>query len=59
VGSYRTEKLLLQLIGYNYPMKCHRLYLIADSENFILNTLKMGDILQYGLRKACVNEGKD
>jgi len=42
-----TEKLLYKLIGYNCSMKCHRLYLIADFENFSLDTLKMADICCY------------
>jgi len=30
-------------------MKCHRSYLIADFENFSPDTLKIGDILRYGI----------
>jgi len=49
-GSYWAKTTLRQLIGYNCPMKYHRSYLIADFENFSPDTLKMADILCYGLR---------
>jgi len=35
-------------------MECHRLYLIADFENFSPETLKMADVLRYGLREVRV-----
>jgi len=36
----------------NCPMKCHRLYLIADFENFSPDTLKMADICCYGVQSG-------
>jgi len=30
-------------------MRCHRLYLIPDFKNFSPDTLKIADILRYGL----------
>jgi len=49
-----TEKLLYKLIGYNCSMKCHRLYLIADFENFSPppppRRIKNGWYFTYGLQ---------
>jgi len=40
-------------------MKCHRLYLIADFENFSPDALNIAEICCYGVRygKVSVNEG--
>jgi len=48
--SYWPENFLRYFIGYNCPMKCHRLYVVADFENLSSDTLKMADISCYGLR---------
>jgi len=55
-GLLLDKKTFAQLIGYNYLMKCHRLYPIANFKNSSPDILKMANILRYGVRygKVCL-----
>jgi len=59
-GSYWTGRRSRQLIRHKCSMRGHKLYPIANFENFSPDTLKMAVSVHYGLRygKVCLGRYK-